>query len=187
LDILNHLRTILDRAGAAIATAAGTFSKRANFPFGQNPQEVASRHIANGKSRDIPEKVFAVMAAFQPYPGGNDTLWGLNALCNSKKHHILVPHVVGVTLLNHTVKISGGFRGPIPPVWDHMKNEMVIGHTSPGTDLDFQFDLRCTIKIGNIERIGGKDAIPLLHQMTNMVQDIVMAIEAEALRIGIPL
>jgi hypothetical protein len=75
-DIVISLRSALDNAGYAIATAAGVKNpKHAAFPFAGSVTKMPS---ALGRCKDIPETIHSLFCGFQPYKGGNDLLWALN-------------------------------------------------------------------------------------------------------------
>jgi hypothetical protein len=151
-DAAGNLRSSLDRAGFAVAVAAGTKGGKAHFPFGGNLGDVHAK--AKGGSRDIPKEVFDAMVACKPYKGGNDTLWAINRLCNTSKHEILVP--LGAE--------SGGFtmqptvmKGPLSITnrWDSSKNELEVARLSKGAAMQGDFGFKFLIALGDIGRITG--------------------------------
>ena len=64
-DAANNLRAVLDQAGYASDN--------------------------RGACEDLPPEITALFRGLKPYNGGNDTLWALHNLCNTKKHCALVP------------------------------------------------------------------------------------------------
>ena len=76
--------------------------------------------------------------------------------------------------------------GAIPvPVWNSERNEIVFATT--GLDTKFQYDLNISffVAFGDVDEIGGEPAIPLLNAIASEVNRIVLAVEAEAKRIGL--
>jgi hypothetical protein len=183
-DIVSNLRSALDQAGYAVATANGrTKGRDAHFPFGLNTNEVNSR--ANGPAKDIPKEIFDVMVKSAPYKGGNDYLWCLNELCNTNKHETIMIMAMGTFGWNiGRAEVNGPFS-MAGPVWDHTKNEMEFARTGHGKKFNGEFQFSFFVAIGNIDVIVGQPATRVLNNMLNIVNRILMAIEGEASRIGL--
>jgi hypothetical protein len=185
-DAFNNLRSCLDQAGYAVAIAAGKSGNRAHFPFGDNIVEVKSRIGKGGGSEEVPKEIFDLMVKFEPYKGGNNLLWALNKLCNSHKHEIITPIVMhtGSGMSTDTFfeeLISFIF----PPVWDRTKNEMVLAHLRHGTKYKINFQLEVFIALTNVDVVDGHPALGVIGELLRIVKGIIMAIEAEASRIGL--
>lgn len=183
VDAVGALRSALDQAGFAVALAAGTKGRNGHFPFGGNLADTLLRKI-KGRSKDIPQEIFDVMIASQPYRGGNDLLWGLNKLSNTHKHEIIVPLVTSSSGFKMTeVVITGPLT--VGARWDSSKNELEVARISPGGKLEGKFTYSFFVAIGDVELVGGQPAIGFLDAVASEVERILMAIEAEARRIGI--
>jgi hypothetical protein len=182
-DAVTNLRSALDQAGFAVAVAAGKKGKDAHFPFGDTLAEVQSR--AGRASKDIPKEIFDAMVAAKPHKGGNDLLWALNKLCNTNKHEIIIP--MGMDS-GGFVMARGPMKGPLKisaPRWDSAKNEMEYLRTGPTTVADINYQFTCYVAIGKIEIMEGQAALTVLNAMAGEVERVLMAIEAEARRVGL--
>ncbi len=71
------------------------------------------------------------------------------------------------------------------PQWDRTKNEMVLAEAPINAKFTMKFDYSFDIGFSDIELIDGKPVIAVLYEFVNVVDGIVMAIEAESKRIGI--
>ena len=95
---------------------------------------------------------------FQPYKGGNNTLWGLNALCNAKKHTILAP----TGLLAGRTNIHAVMTGPVQltaPKWDREKNEIALLRLGANARFNGQADIIFTVAFEDVETFSGQPAI----------------------------
>jgi len=189
-DAVNAMRSALDNAGYAVAVAGGSKGGHAHFPFWGNAAEAAgSKH---GRSKDIPKEIFDLMFACKPYKGGNDLLWALNKLSNTRKHEIVVPIIVSSG--GFKISVGGGngtifnARGPFTiggTHWNGAKNELEFMRVGLGgqieSDANFSFSL--FVAFGEVDVIRGQPAIGVLRAMVDEVERVLMAIEAEAKRI----
>jgi hypothetical protein len=91
-SVVGNLRATLDQAAFATAIADGKSGKFAAFPFARTEAEISD--AARSRSKQIPADIFAVMASFKPYRGGNDALWALNEPlhCGQAPHDIRCDH-----------------------------------------------------------------------------------------------
>jgi hypothetical protein len=188
MDLLNALRSALDQTGHACAVAVGKTGNKAKFPFGQTEIDVQHRRDPKAGSVQLPKEIFDLMASFKPYKGGNNLLWALNNLANTKKHEIIVPAAVYVD--------SGDFVLPgdvaiafatWPPRWDRVKNEMILFRVPHGHKQKYNFKYAMTVLLQNIEGIAEQPAVSVFSAMAAEAERIVLAVEAEARRLGIPL
>jgi len=187
-DAANNLRAALDQAGYAVARAAGNKGRAAHFPFGLTRREAYGRRTK--QSKDIPQEVFDVMMALEPYQGGKGLLWPLNVMCNTPKHEIIFPVLAGVggEYIKELV-VNGAsvreMRAP-GPTWDAAKNEvefLVVAHSA---QVRYNLTIALGVVLGQVEGVTGQSALAVLNAMLREVQGGVMAIEAEARRIGLP-
>ncbi len=90
-DAAGNLRDVLDQVGYAVAVAAGATDPDygAFFPF--CGREADFEHVAKDRCKFIPHDILTLFRSFKPYKGGNDLLWALNRICNTKKHKLIVP------------------------------------------------------------------------------------------------
>jgi hypothetical protein len=85
-----------------------------------------------GGSKDLPTEIRALFCEFKPYKGGNNTLWGLNELCNTPKHKMLYPVAIGSGNITVNASYSLNADAIKEPVWDREKNEIKFATIRPG-------------------------------------------------------
>lgn len=182
-DMVNNLRSALDHAGYAVAVAAGAKDpKFTAFPFAGSAAQMAN---ALGRSKDIPPQIQSLFCGFQPYPRGNEYLWALNEICNTDKHKIAIPIGQGVVNVGTRIRGTGFFEMPDPHVWDRTKNEMILVTFGPETEFEYEFNFRLFVAFDEIKIVGGKPLLGTLDAMGSIVERILVAVDAEARRIGI--
>lgn len=183
-DSLAGMRNALDHGCNAIARMAGHVNpKYAVFPFGGSEAKMVN---SMGRSKDLPKQIQTLLLSFKPYRGGNDLLWALNELNNGDKHAKVVAVGTGV-MMEYGRAWAKGVRFSIPRehIWDVTKNEMeIISFRSPGTNYEYDFKFGFFIAFGEVDVIAGKDVLGVLDDLGGEVERILLAIEAEALRIG---
>ena len=80
-------------------------------------------------------------------------------------------------------------RGPASvtmPWWDDVNDELLLA--VHGSNAEFQFDglqVVFFLAFGEIDLIQGKDALSVLSAMAGEVERIILATEAESLRLGL--
>ena len=187
-DIVVNLRSALDNAGHAIAIATGKPDARNTaFPFAKDIGHMAS---SIGQSADLPKEIQSLFCGFQPYRGGNDFLWALNELCNGNKHKFLTP--MQTVMWRGKVAVRGfgrPFSMPDPHKWDSANNEMVVVRLGPiqvpDATWDYDFDFFPFVAINEISIVESKPILAILSGLCQIVEGILMAIEAESKRLGI--
>ena len=200
-DAANNLRTVLDQVGHASSIAAGIvpptktdpkITYKTNFPFGDTLAQIENHRDGRKGYRHLPPEVLNLFLGFKPYEGGNDTLWALNKLCNTKKHCALVPITVldaranfSATLpdgtpigIDGTPTEDGAFKG-----WDPDKPEMILVTVPAGLDPQVRGHFGFQVAISDIEVLRRRPTIEVLNDMTSIVESILMATEAECRRL----
>jgi len=79
-------------------------------------------------------------------------------------------------------------KGPLKisaPRWDSAKNEMEYLRTGPTTVADINCQFTFYVALGKVEIMEGQTALTVLNAMAGEVEPVLMAIEAEARRIGL--
>ncbi len=188
-DAANNLRSALDQIAFVVGVKhKGIDSpKSAKFPFG--PTEADMLNNLAGGCKDLPTEIRDLFKGFKPYKGGNNALWALNELCNTPKHKILYPAVmeggvVGFGRGGFTIG-SGGLH--IRRRWDSEKNEMEFARWPEGAlQGDPNFQVTFGVTLGDVDQvIRGQEPVMMLYIMTNAVNSVLMATEAECRRIGL--
>jgi len=185
IDAISNLRPALDHAGYGIAIAAGKRNPRsAYFPISSSETELEDVIARNCK--DIPVEIVSLFRTFKPHAGGNDLIWALNKTNNSNKHRLLVPFFQFPRDMNFRMRGTGGSGVHIPPiVYDRAKNEIVFAVIATDTQLEYNLNGTYCIAFDGIAPIEGYSATDILNAMASEVEGIVLAIEAEARRIGL--
>ncbi len=189
-DATNNLRAVLDQAGYASAVAAKRPSLKAvKFPFG--PTENDFRNNSAGGCKDLPSEIRTIFENSNAYKGGDSTLWALNEIANTKKHCALKPLVVA----NPSVFFSGESvgKGGISQIvspggfgigWDPEKNEITLMSVPAGSNFRIDSLITFDIAIEGIDTLGSQPAIHVLNAMSQKVERILLATEAECRRLG---
>ncbi len=184
--IVADLRSVLDQAGFACATASGnTRLKQTYFPFARTKADING--VIRRRCKDLPPEIVTLFRLFNAYRGGDNLLWALNAIANSRKHRVIVPIGQGTG-----GGIAKNFHCPgkiksfaFPPIWNTTKNEVVLCEV--GHDLNTTYDLSISfyVAFGEIDVVGGQPVDRVLNTLSSKVSDILIATEAEAKRIGL--
>jgi hypothetical protein len=129
----------------------------------------------------------AVFRSFQPYQGGDNLLWSINAIANCQKHRTIHPMLGGVSSVGlRQMKVTGGIvSASFPPAWDGQKNEIVLGEFTAGSKVEYDMDLAIFVAMADIGTVGGTNAIDTLTGMANAVECILLAKEAKARAISL--
>ena len=178
-DAIQGLRATLDHAMFVLV------KKDRYFPFREDV--TAFEKCITDKFGDVAPEIVDVIRQAQPYKGGNDLLWAMNKACNPNKHGLIKP--IATTVGGFQISGPGMFDSLIlfQPKWDSAKNEMIISRstTVPGRpelhpNLQFAFD----VVIGDVPIVEGKPAVAVLNSLAQMVETILVNIEAQAIRVG---
>jgi len=193
VDAVSDLRGALDRAAYACTIASmgdrDTSRVRSFFPFGDIAKQPPSDRSARGSSADIPNEIFDLMASFTPYEGGDDLLYALNQLCNTQEDKIVVPvctQAGPTTFRNFKMLQNPGTVVMHTPEWDATKNEMVLITAATGTEYSYdKLQIAVYVATAHATVVGGQPAVDVLDALLGRVESILVAVEAEAHRIGL--
>jgi hypothetical protein len=181
-DAIGSLRSALDSAGYALAEGSGNKRLRSTaFPFANSAAELDNQ--IRGRSKDIPEEIYPIFRAYQPYRGGNDFLWALNEACNVDKHQGLIRADVG-TGLGNVDGVGGLVRVLLPPRWDSVKQEIEVATFIKGVEAHYDFEVALAISFHEIDVIGGEPVSRVLDYFVVIVEDIISTLEVEGTRLG---
>lgn len=189
-DALNNLRAALDQTAYATAVLAkNTRLKAVKFPFAADAAHI--NNVIKGSCKDLPPVIQALFRGFNPYKGGNDTLWALNELCNTSKHLKLAPTQISSHLLTWSRHVDPGIEmgvgEPSEPSWDSEKNEVTFDRVPAGITIYLQHDnaIAFGISVEGIKVVQRITAITLLDDMASIVESVILATEAECRRVGL--
>lgn len=177
-DAVVNLRSALDQVMFALG-GRGNY-----FPFSDNAREFETN--MKGRCKNIPNEIKALVRGLEPYKGGDDLLYALNALSNTNKHGIITPVALcsgGITF-NQATFIGGGPKVKTP-IWDRTKNEMELFRVRPETYFDVNLSITAHIVICDVEIVDGQPVAAILNLLVSKVEGIIMAIEVEARKLGL--
>jgi hypothetical protein len=188
-DASNNLRAVLDQMafGIAVVKAGTDAPKSAKFPFGKT--EADATNNAKGGCKDLPTEIRELFIHAKPYQGGNDLLWALNELANTKKHKMLIPITLGGAGVQIMFTDLSGLKGNVTvsaPTWDPEKNELVFLSVPSGSNIGYKAHFRPSVTFDDVpDPIRGEPPVLVLNKMVEVVEGILMATEAECRRIGL--
>lgn len=186
VEAFDAIRSALDQACSASAVSLGVAQPKTYFPFADTEELLAN--VIKGRCKDIHPDVVDLLRSFQPYEGGNKLLWALNQVRRSNQHHVLAEVGVGsnaIELRSVEVDRTGPFGFAIRmPQWDRERREIHVIHADPATEFRaLDIGVKFYAALGDAGILTGEPVIPVLNQLTREAERIVMAIEAETLRI----
>jgi len=183
-EVVSNLRASLDHAIYAIAATQCENPRKAYFPFSKDAAGLESS--LNGFCKDVPPEMYPLLRSFQPYKGGNQYLFTLNALRNADNHAVLTPF--GTHVLRPVTNVSAiGYAEMVLPEhsrWDSTKQEIIFLRTRTGTKIDYQVNFHFFIAFCDLEVVEGYPMLEMLEAIGCEVNSTLNAIEAESRRLG---
>jgi hypothetical protein len=188
-DAFGNIRECLDQTAYTVATAcrlSNTKLKRIYFPFASDSSSM--NKAIRDKCSGIPEEIKALYRSFKPYKGGDDALWALNEIANTKKHRYLVPvgNYVGGATFNDISVASCQDLSIMFPYWDGAKNELVYMRGRGLTDFNYEVKVSFDIAVSQIDVLRGQPVIGLLNHLAGRAATIVSQVEAKCVEVGLP-
>ena len=185
--IAYDIRSSLDYIGYASAIATGKSKpKKTYFPFARSADE--ADNVKKRKCQDLPDEIFDVFWKFQPYLGGDNTLWALNELTNCNKHRSVVPVGHGLSggqMMGNFSCDGMCYEMAFPPHWDTEKSEAILCVVDSAANTNYNIRLGFDIYFGEIDVLRGRPVIPVLKHLEKLARNIVRAADSEGVRIGI--
>lgn len=175
-DIANNLRSALDHlAWQLVEVSGGIPGRHTSFPICEDRAKYEA--TANGaKIHGARTDIIRILDAIQPYKGGNDALFHLNAVAVHDKHRFLIgaPFVLsGMTIQKEqgVSRFHTGLVGQRVPAVDGMELGRLI---FPFNDAD-QVYLKCSFLVSFVEPqvVKGETVVPLLSQFAGAVDEVV--------------
>jgi len=187
-DAVHNLRDSLDHIGYGIAVASGRNNpQHTNFPFA--PDAAKFDQQMRGRCKDLPDEIVSVFRSFKSYKGGNDLLWALNKVAVTNKHMLVNPMAAAShSMFIQNLTISGGqvpFGIGESARWDRSKNEITVMRLPAQAQIQANFGVQIFIAFGEVEVAGGQPVDRVLRAFIGEVKRVLVAVEAEARRIGI--
>ena len=124
---------------------------------------------------------------FKPYFGGNDPLWALNKLCNTKKHCGLVPlamRTFTTEIITHVdIDPMKTIITNVTPTWNPNKLELTLFSVASEIEPEICGNFAFEIALDGIQTLAGQSAIGVLNTMSSVVERILLATEWECRRL----
>ncbi len=186
-DAANNMRATLDQMAFAIGQMHTRLDKpkAAKFPFGLTESDMLN-NLAGG-CKDLPSEIQDLFRGFKPYKGGNNSLWAMNELCNTPKHQILYPVIIGAgTIFINYSPLLHGRRGAKFPIWDREKNELKFARIGPRGETEEYLNTSFAIVLDDVDEvIRNQQPVGVLNGLACEVERVLAATEAECRRIGL--
>ena len=178
VEVAHALGAALDQAVFAASKAAGG-TRLMDTCFPVSDSAAGLDKIIDQKCKGVPPAIMTLLRGFDPFKGGNDPLWGLGRIVETEKYILIAPvgsAESGVTFIHNAT--------PPRVRWDAEKNALELG-TFPIHGV-FQPNLSVFFSagFGDVETLQGQPVLPVLEAMTEQVERIVSALEAESEALG---
>lgn len=177
-DAIHNLHSALDLAACEIVRTAGKEPDRSTkFPFFKKRSEVLGA-INNGKIKAAGQDIIdLIVDTIKPYQGGNDALYGLHDMDILDKHLLIVP-VLAMTSVD-IIEAEGAqgsgmenvrIQAPQGNVFNVIRTPDRLHIKKYGNPT---FDVR----FGKAQIFDNNSVISTLHQLSQLVTDVVQTIE----------
>lgn len=196
-EAMYQLRSALDVATVAMARANGAIGVTdVYFPFAKDATDLASMGTRKQpgiqrKIKKLSDKARSIINGLKPYPGGNDLLYGLNALCNADKHVELVPLALMTGNLIRLAPTPGSISdsiitgqlggllatkavgGRLDEQLEMNIAEFIIEPNTALNNLNKNVQLTGTVSIRNAKAFEGEPVLGTLYQLSRHVREII--------------
>jgi hypothetical protein len=161
-DIIHNLRSALDLTAAELVRAVGEDDKGVHFPFSESAEDLDGT-IKRRKFDKAGAEAVVLLQTLKPYRTGNVALQVIYDLEVHDKHRALIPSAMSAA-------------SPIVRMWDAdgTINPQIIGDPASPNDIKIMFP--------NEVGLQGRELIPTLHELVQLVDDIVEAFRSLASR-----
>jgi hypothetical protein len=177
-DCVNCLRSSLDHAvfDASILLGGDPKPRNTKFPFGGTAEQAAAN--LDNEEAEVPEILRPHLLAFKPYKGGNDLLWGLNKLRNSKIHQTLEAMITAPAAnLEGSIKHMVVLNGPEPSLDD----DLTLMRIQAGAEMEgAKPSVVAEIVFSEESPFPGQEAEKVLGEMVDEVLKVLKDIQAKA-------
>lgn len=181
--VTRDLRDALDHAVYASAVAvSGGEPKRTKFLAADTPEGIQG-DIRRGRCNDVHPDIVGFMEREGAHQAGNRTIWALNQFRNDNTHKAVTLSAIessGFGIGNG----SGSFKMiSTMSEWRSTIRRLYFARCSADSKFNFQIDPMVEIRMHKSLRLSQEAAVPALGKIADEVKRIVMAIEAETVRI----
>lgn len=177
-DVIHNLRASLDLLACDLVRLNNQSDKNVYFPFCEN-QAAYEKMIKERNMHRAAPQVVVLLKKLAPYKGGNEVLRAIHDLDISDKHRTLIPAIGMAGLIGLGVALLGP-NGEQYPLWNLVKDRQVFAcgrsthYLTSGQEIPASFHLIFPFG-GTLE---GREVIPMLHCMIELVTGIVESFEA---------
>lgn len=184
-EAIEGLRAALDKT--AFVIARNPLAKSAYFPIADSAADL--ENVIKGRCKDLPPEIVSYLRIFLPYKGGNDLIWAMNKARQRTLHGLIS---IGATYPGGSARlrnITGGITwGPmvvVSPIWNSEKNEITFFKVGAGSNFEYDLNFSLYVAIDDPDTLRGQPLVPALNAMATEVEPIIVALEAEARRLGL--
>lgn len=176
-EAINNIKNAFDQATFAACAAIGKRPKKdIHFPWRCNPTDLERRF--EKKDAVIPPDLREIFRRHEPYPcgegyaGGNDQIRELSQIANDK--HTVGFDVQGCCPVYRHPTITGkvSFFDLPSPVWDPMKNEMVMLVISQGANVQHDYQIAFNIIFSETQSLKSTPAVTALKMFLNKADEV---------------
>jgi len=185
-DAVSNLRAALDSAIFTITKSK--LGDRVMFPISDTTKNLPAaanfekRLQSNLTDKGVPPELVNIVRGSKAYEGGNKLLWALKELRDANNHSVVIPATTVAWGLS-AKPIYGDIQFNICE-WDSVKDEMIYDRSPHGPKHEPNIGFTLLVSFADINYICFEEAVTVLDKFVNEVEGLVMAIEAEAMRIG---
>lgn len=171
-DAIHNLRTALDHLISAVVAEEGGNLESSYFPFARDREDI-EKMIAR-RAKDASEEAKQICREMQPYPGGNDALYGLHKADITDKHQSLI---VASAIGNFQYRLLPRSTGPDVTVQtniSYLSKEAYFVPSPEGREFEHPFEIGLSIEIVFPENgpLGGYPVVATLNELLRIVQDV---------------
>jgi hypothetical protein len=161
-DVIHNLRAALDLTAAEVVRSAGGDDKKVSFPFCEGEDDLDGM-IQRRNFDKAGEEAVALLRTLKPYREGNLALRVIHDLHIRDKHRALIPTAMSAA-------------SPIVRMWDDdgTINPQIIGDPASPNEIKIMFP--------NELGLQGRELIPTLHELVQLVEAIIEAFRSLANR-----
>jgi hypothetical protein len=184
VEAVGHLRSALDKICIDLVEINGRGLSGVGFPFGgldnAKPLPFPDGRIENGIKKKLTPDQWNLIASYQPYPGGNNTLWAINEIANADKHRkglvstrgIVVSPLAVIGCLGAGLTYGPTSTGSL--IYDQ-ERETVIALIHEARNLKISLTPAIHVVFGDIAPVTGKNVIKTLDDQIGLVTQITEA------------
>lgn len=191
-NIVTNLRSALDQATWRASVALGANEReKIYFPLAGAKTNFDNLFLEKGASKNIPAELHPFLKGLQGYPtskdyqGGNNLLYALSPISNPNKHTetYRVGLAVSTVQWGRDISADGVLDISLPLQINFTTNEIILGTTTPTGYVRMNVTLPAYISFGEVPIVARQPVIPVLNKTADMIEGIVLGIEAETTRL----